>query len=200
MPRVSRPWRSHPIGTVPVRVPADTVAGVNAVVVFFGALAGAVIGAYGGLTVERLRGRRELALQRRQDIKEGMLALNEHAAAALRICADLEATSHWPALYDEEWRSLRAKQLPGQAADMLIALARVELFLPETSIVGQRVNDYFDVLMVIAGERDGTQGDRLAPAAAAHAALKHAIREELEPTSAGHAWYDSFRRVLSPPA
>ena len=127
---------------------------VDAVLVFLAALTGSVIGAYGGLTLERLRGRREIELRRREDIKQGMLAVNEHAAAALRICADLEATDHWPALYDEDWRTLRAKQLPGQAADMLLALARVDVFLPDTSIVEQRVTEYFDILIAPDDEQD----------------------------------------------
>ena len=176
------------------------MAGVDGVVVFFAALAGAVIGAYGGLTVDRLRGRRELDLRRRQDIQDGMLALNEHAAAVLRICADLEATDHWPSLYGEDWRELRAKQLPGRAADMLIALARVELFLPDASVIGQRVDEYFDILMASDPERDGKQEGRLARAAAAHTELKHAIREELERVTTTPSWYDTVRRVLSPPS
>ena len=174
------------------------MAGVDGVVVFFGALAGAVIGAYGGLTVERLRGRRELDLRRRHDIQDGLLVLNERAAVALRICADLEATDHWPSLYGEDWRKLRAKQLPGQAADMLIAWARVELFLPDSSVVGLRVDEYFDILMGSDGEREGTQKGRLARAVTADTALKQAIREELERASATPSWSDTVRRVFSP--
>lgn len=171
--------------------------GVDAVVVFLGALAGAVIGAYGGLTLERLRGRRELDLRRREDIKEGMLALNEQAAAALRICADLEATDHWPALYDDDWRKLRAKQLPGQAAEMLIALSRVEVLLPTTSIIEQRVSEYFDVLVTAGDAHDGAGNGRLARAAAAHTELKNAIREELQRDTATRGWDRTARRILS---
>jgi hypothetical protein len=173
------------------------VAGVDAVVVFFAALAGALIGAYGGLTVERLRGRRELDLRRREDIKEGMLALNEQAAAALRICADLEATDHWPALYDEDWRMLRAKQLPGRAADMLIALARVDVLLQDTSILEQRVSEYFDVLMAPGDAGDGAGRGRLPRAAAAHAELKNAIRDQLALDKATPGWQVTARRILS---
>jgi hypothetical protein len=171
---------------------------VDAVIVFFGALAGAVIGAYGGLTVERLRGRRELDLRRREDIKEGLLALNEHAAAALRICADLEAADHWPALHDDDWRKLRAKQLPSQAADMLIALARVDVFLEHTSLVEQRVSDYFDILVAPDDKQDRGERGRLARAAAAHTELKNAIRDELARDTATPAWHGAARRILSP--
>jgi len=154
---------------------------------------------YGGLTVERLRGRRELDVRRREDIKAGMLAINEHAAAALRICADLDATAHWPALYGEDWPTLRAKQLPGHAAEMLIALSRVELFLPDTSVIEQRVDEYFEIL--VAPDEDGTEPEnrRLARAAAAHTALKHAIREELERAMATPSWYASARQTLTRP-
>jgi hypothetical protein len=177
-----------------------TVAGVDAVVVFFAALAGAGIGAYGGLTVERLRGRRELDLQRREDIKDGLLALNEQAAGALRICADLEATDHWPALYDEDWRRLRAKQLPGQAADMLIAWSRVEVLLPDTSTLEQRVSEYFDVLVAPDGAQEGGGGGRLQRAAAAHAELKNAIRDQLDGDGDGATpgWQVMARRILPP--
>jgi hypothetical protein len=174
------------------------VTGVDAVVVFFAALAGAVIGAYGGLTVERLRGRRELDLRQRQDIKDGLLALNEQAAGALRICADLEATDHWPALYDDDWRTLRAKQLPGQAADMLIAWSRVEVLLPSTSILEQRVNDYFDVLVAPDGAQEGADGGRLQRAAAAHAELKDAIRDHLNGDADAAGWQALARRILPP--
>jgi hypothetical protein len=170
---------------------------VETVVVFLGALAGAVIGAYGGVTVERLRDQHELALQRREDIKEGLLAINEHAAAALRICADLEVTEHWPALYGDDWRTLRAKQLPGQAADMLTALARVELFLANPSTIEQRVNEYFDILIAPNNEDGEHEERRLARAAAAQTALKHAIREELDPVTARPGWAATARRVLS---
>jgi hypothetical protein len=173
------------------------VAGVETVVVFLGALAGAVIGAYGGVTVERLRGQHELALQRRDDIKEGLLAINEHAAAALRICADLQVTEHWPALYDDDWRKLRAKQLPGQATDMLIALARVELFLANPSTIEQRVNEYFDILIAPDNEDGEHEQRRLSRATAAHTALKHALREELERVTASPGWAGTAKRVLS---
>jgi hypothetical protein len=168
------------------------VAGVETVVVFLGALAGAVIGAYGGVTVERLRGRHELVVQRRDDIKEGLVAINEHAAAALRICADLQVTEHWPTLYGDDWRKLRAKQLLGQAADMLTALARVELFLANPSTIEERVNEYFDILITPDNEDGEQEQRRLLRATGAHTALKHALREELErvttsPGSAGTA-------------
>ena len=170
---------------------------------FLGALVGAVIGAYGGITVERLRGRHDLTLARRQEVTQGMLAINEHAAAALRICADLEATDHWPALYGDDWRKLRRKQLPAEAADILVALARVELFLSDASILEQRVDEYFDILMA-PDDAAGEQHDRrLARAAAAHAALKHAIREELERATAGPDVGGRVRAALSrasPPA
>jgi hypothetical protein len=171
---------------------------VDAVVVFFGALAGAVIGVYGGLTVERLRGRRELEHRRREDIKAGLVALNEHAAAALRICADLEAAGHWPGLQDDDWRTLRAKQLPAQAADMLTALARVDVFLPDASIIERRVSDYFDVLIAPDDQRDRAGRGRLARAAAAHAQLRNAIREELQRDADVPGWYGTARRVVSP--
>jgi hypothetical protein len=171
---------------------------VETVVVFLGALAGALIGAYGGVTVERLRGQRELVVQRRDAITAGLLAINEHAAAALRICADLQATEHWPTLHGEDWRKLRAKQLPGQAADMLTALARVELLLASPSTIEQRVNDYFDILMSHDKEEDGERGERrFTRAAAAHTALKHAIREELERVTASPDWAGTARRVPS---
>jgi hypothetical protein len=171
---------------------------VETVVVFLGALAGALIGAYGGVTVERLRGQRELAVQRHDDITAGLLAINEHAAAALRICADLQVTEHWPTLHGEDWRKLRAKQLPGQAADMLTALARVELLLASPSTIEQRVNDYFDILMSHDKEEDGEREERrFTRAAAAHTALKHAIREELERVTASPGWAGTARRVPS---
>ncbi len=170
---------------------------VETVVVFLGALAGAVIGAYGGVTVERLRGQHELVLQRRDDIKEGLLALNEHAAAALRICADLQVAEHWPTLYDDDWRKLRAKQLPSQAGDMLTALARVELFLSNPSTVEQRVNEYFDILMTPDNEDGENAEHRFTRAAAAHTGLKHAIRQELEPVTGSRDWAGTARRVPS---
>ena len=173
------------------------MAGVETVVVFLGALAGAVIGAYSGVTVERLRGEHGLVLQRRDDIKEGLLAINEHAAAALRICADLQVTEHWPTLYDDDWRKLRAKQLPSQAADMLTALARVELFLANPSTVEQRVNEYFDILMIPDNEDGEYEERRFTRAAAAHTRLKHAIREELEPVTGSRDWAGTARRVPS---
>ncbi len=166
-------------------------------VVFLGALAGAAIGAYGGVTVERLRGQHELAVQRREDIKEGLLAVNEHAAAALRICADLQATEHWPALYGDDWPKLRAKQLPGQAADMLTALARVELFLANPSTIEQRVNEYFDILTAPDTEDGEHEERRLARAAAAQTALKHAIRDELEPVTTSPGWVGTAQRMRS---
>jgi hypothetical protein len=174
------------------------VTGVDAVVVFFAALVGAGVGAYGGLTVERLRGRHEVDLRRREDVKDGLLALNEEAAGALRICADLEATDHWPALYGEDWRALRAKQLPGQAADMLIAWSRVEVLLPSTSLVEQRVSEYFDVLISPDGAQEGAGGGRLQRASAAHAALKDAIRDQLEGDGATPPWQVMARRILPP--
>jgi hypothetical protein len=170
---------------------------VETVVVFLGALAGAVIGAYGGVTIERLRGQHQLALQRHEDIKEGLLAINEHAAAALRICADLQVTEHWPALYGDDWRKVRAKQLPGQAADMLTALARVELFLANPSTLEQRVNEYFDILMAADNEDGEHEERRLARAATAQTALKHAIREELDRVTASPSWAGTARRVPS---
>jgi hypothetical protein len=172
---------------------------VDAVVGFLGALVGAVIGAYGGVTIERLRGQHDLTLQRRQEVTQGMLAINEHSAAALRICADLEATDHWPALYGDDWRKLRRKQLPVEAADILVALARVELFLPdaEASILEQRVDEYFDILMAPDDAAGEHQDGRLARAAAAHAALKHAIREELEKATAGPDWSARVRAALA---
>ena len=178
-------------------VTADTVAGVETVVVFLGALAGAVIGAYSGVTVERLRGQHELVLQRRNDIKQGLLAINEHAAAALRICADLQDTEHWPTLYGDDWRKLRAKQLPVQAADMLTALARVELFLANPSTIEQRVTEYFDILIAADNEDGEHQERRLAGAVAAHTALKQALREELEPVTASPHWAETAKRVPS---
>ena len=173
------------------------MADVETVVVFLGALAGAVIGAYSGVTVERLRGQHELVLQRRDDIKQGLLAINEHAAAALRICADLQVTEHWPTLYDDDWRKLRAKQLPGQAGDMLTALARVELFLSNPSTVEQRVNEYFDILMTADNEDGENAEHRFARATAAHTGLKHAIRQELEPVTGSPDWARTARRVPS---
>ena len=170
---------------------------METVVVFLGALAGAVIGAYGGVTVERLRGQHAVALQRRDDIKEGLLALNEHAAAALRICADLHVTEHWPALYGDDWPTLRAKQLPGQAADMLTALARVELFLANPSTIEQRVNEYFDILIAPDNQDKKHDERRLTRAAAAQTALKHALREELDRVTASPRWAGTARRVLS---
>lgn len=167
---------------------------------FLGALVGAVIGAYGGVTVERLRGQHDLALQRRQEVTQGMLAINEHAATALRICADLEATDHWPALYGDDWRKLRAKQLPVEAADILVALARVELFLPDASILEQRVDEYFDILMAPGDAAGEHQEGRLARAADAHAALKHAIREELDRATSGPDWSARVRAALAQPA
>jgi hypothetical protein len=146
------------------------------------------------LTVERLRGRHEVDLRRREDIKDGLLALNEQAAEALRICADLEATDHWPALYGEDWRTLRAKQLPGRAADMLIAWSRVEVLLPSTSVLEQRVSEYFDVLIGPDGAGEG----RLQRAAAAHAELKDAIRDQLDGDGARPGWQHMARRILPP--
>lgn len=164
---------------------------------FLGALAGAVIGAYGGITIERLRGQHDLTLQRRQEVTQGMLAINEHAAAALRICADLEATDHWPALYGDDWRKLRQKQLPAEAAEILVALARVELFLPDASVLEQRVDEYFDILMAPDDAAGDNHDRKLARAAAAHAALKHAIREELQRVTAGPDWSARARAALA---
>ena len=146
------------------------------------------------MTIERLRGQHQLALQRHNDIKQGLLAINEQAAAALRICADLQATEHWPALYDDDWRKLRAKQLPGQATDMLTALARVELFLTNPSTIEQRVNEYFDILIAADNEDGEHEERRLARAAAAHTALKQALREELEPVTASPNWAETAKR------
>jgi hypothetical protein len=178
-------------------VAADTVAGVDTVVVFLGALAGAVIGAYSGVTVERLRGQHDLVLRRRDDIKQGLLAINEHAAAALRICADLQVTEHWPTLYGDDWRKLRAKQLPGQAADMLTALARLQLLLVDPSTVEQRVSEYFDILMAPDNDDEQPEQRWFTRAAAAHTALKHALREELEPVTATRDWAGTARRLPS---
>ncbi len=179
------------------RGPRRYSGGVETVVVFLGALAGAVIGAYSGVTIERLRGRHERVLQRRDDIKQGLLAINEHAAAALRICADLQATEHWPTLYDDDWRKVRAKQLPGQATDMLTALARVELFLANPSTIEQRVNEYFDILIAPDNDDEEHEQRRFTRATAAHTALKHAIREELEPVTANPDWAATAKRVPS---
>jgi len=177
-------------------VVAGTVAGVDTFVVFLGALLGAGIGAYSGVTVERLRGKHELVLQRRDDIKEGLLAVNERAAAALRICADLQRTEHWPTLYDDDWRTLRAKQLQSQAADMLIALARVELFLADPSTIEQRANEYFDILTSPETEEGQPAERRYAAAAAAHIPLKHALREELARVTAANAgWAGAAGRM-----
>ena len=171
---------------------------VETVVVFLGALAGAVLGAYGGVTIERLRGQHEVALQRREDIKQGLLAVNQHAAVALRICADLRATGHWPTLYGDDWRALRAKQLPVEAADMLVALAQVELFLADTSTIRQRANEYFDILTAADDEEREPTSERLTRAAAAHTALTRALREELERATARSDWTGATRRGLSP--
>jgi hypothetical protein len=169
---------------------------VQTAIVFLGALVGATLGAYAGVTIERLRGRHQLALQRRDDVRQAVLAVNQHAAAALRICADLEATGHWPALYGDDWRSLRAKQLPGEATDMLIAVSRMELFLAETSEIERRANEYFGIL--VAADEGGQPGSgRLARATAAHSALTHVLREELGRLDGGpdHA---GAGRVLEP--
>jgi hypothetical protein len=170
---------------------------VETVMVFLGALAGAVLGAYGGVTIERLRGRHDVALQRREDIKQGILAVNQHAAAALRIYADLQATDHWPTLYGGDWKVLRAKQLPHEATDMLVALGRVELFSANTSAIEQRANEYFAILMAADEDGEPTSG-RLTRAAAAHAALTRALREELERADAASTSTGVARRVLSP--
>jgi hypothetical protein len=170
---------------------------VETVIVFLGALAGAVLGAYGGVTLERLRGRHEVALQRREDIKQGIFAVNQHAAAALRICADLQATGHWPTLYGDDWRVLRAKQLPGEATDMLVALARVELFLADTSGIERRANEYFDILMA-TDEDEEPSSERLTRVTAAHTALTRALREELERSNPESDWAGVPRRALSP--
>jgi hypothetical protein len=172
------------------------VLAVQTAIIFLGALVGAAFGAYAGVTIERLRGRHEAALQRRDDVRQGILAVNGHAAAALRICADLEATDHWPALYGDDWRVLRAKQLPGEATDMLVALSRVELFLADTSEIQQRAHDYFGIL-VAADENGEPASGRLARATAAHTALTHALREELGRLDAA-ADQTGAARVLSP--
>lgn len=168
---------------------------VETAIVFVGALAGAVLGGYGGVTIERLRGQHEIALQRREDLKQGILAINQHAAAALRICADLKATGHWPTLYGDDWRVLRAKQLPREATDMLLALARVELFSADTSAITARANEYFDILM--AADEDGEPTGRLTRAAAAHTALTRALREELERANPTSDWTSAAKRVTS---
>jgi hypothetical protein len=168
---------------------------VGTVIVFLGALAGALLGAYGGITIERLRGRHEAAVQRRDDITHAILAINQHAAAALRICADLEATGHWPTLYGDDWRVVRAKQLPGEATDMLVALAQVELFLTDTSAIQQRANEYFHILTAAEGS-EPTPG-RLARAAAAHTALTDALRHELERANNGSERAAATRQVRS---
>jgi hypothetical protein len=173
------------------------VVGVETVVVFFGALAGAVLGAYGGVTIERLRGQHEVALERREDIKRGLLAINQHAAVALRICVDLRTAGHWPTLYGDDWRPLRAKQLSGEATDMLVALAQVELFLADTRTIRQRANEYFDILTA-ADDEDEPASSRLTRVAAAHTALTRALREELERADARSDWAGATRRVLSP--
>jgi hypothetical protein len=170
---------------------------VQTAIVFLGALVGAILGAYAGVTLERLRGRREVALQRREDVRQGVLAVNQHAAAALRICADLEATGHWPTLYGDDWRVLRAKQLPGEATDMLVALSRVELFLADTSEIEQRANDYFGILMAADGDGEPASG-RLARATAAHNALTHALREALGRLDADSGQTGAAARVLAP--
>jgi len=170
---------------------------VQTAIVFLAALIGATLGAYAGVTIERVRGRHEVALQRRDDVREGILAVSRHAAAALRICADLEATGHWPALYGDDWRLLRAKQLPGEATDMLVALSRVELFLADTSEIEQRANDYFSVL--VAADQNGEQASgRLTHATAAHTALNRALREELGRLDAASNGTGAGARVLSP--
>jgi len=168
---------------------------VGTVIVFLGALAGALLGAYGGITIERLRGRHEAAVQRREDVKHGILAINQHAAAALRICADLEATGHWPTLYGDDWRVVRAKQLPGVATDMLVAVAQVELFLADTSTIQQRANEYFHVLT--AEEDSEATSGRLARAAEAHTALTDALRHELERANNGSNRAAATRDVRS---
>jgi hypothetical protein len=172
------------------------VLAVQTVIIFLGALVGATFGAYAGVTIERLRGRQEAALQRRDDVRRGILAVNQHAAAALRICADLEATGHWPALYGDDWRDLRAKQLPGEATDMLVAVSRVELFLADTFEIEERANDYFGILVAADEDGEPAQG-RLARATAAHTALTRALREELGRLDAATD-QTGAARVLSP--
>jgi hypothetical protein len=174
----------------------DTVGTVQTAIIFLGALVGAAFGAYAGVTIERLRGRREAAVQRRDDVRQGIIDVNQHAAAALRICADLEATDHWPTLYGEDWRALRAKQLPGEATDMLVALSRVELFLADTSEIERRAHDYFSTL--VAADEDGEPAaGRLARASAAHTALTGALRDELERLETASDQIGAAR-VLSP--
>jgi hypothetical protein len=170
---------------------------VQTAIVFLAALIGATLGAYAGVTIERVRGRHEVALQRRDDVREGILAVSRHAAAALRICADLEATGHWPALYGDDWRLLRAKQLPGEATDMLVALSRVELFLADTSEIERRANDYFGILVAADGDGEPASG-RLERATAAHTALTRALREELERLDAASNQMGAAARVLAP--
>lgn len=173
-----------------------TVMVVHTAIVFLGALLGATLGAYAGVTIERLRGRHQLALQHRDEVRRAMLAVNRHAAAALRICADLEATEHWPALYGDDWRALRAKQLPGEATDMLVALSQVELFGADTSEIERRANDYFGVL--VAADGDGGPGaGRLARATAAHTELTRSLREELGRLDAASG-QTGAARVLEP--
>jgi hypothetical protein len=171
---------------------------VQTAIVFLGALAGALVGAYAGVTIERLRGRQEAALRRLDDARQAMLAVNGHAAAALRICADLDATGHWPTLYGEDWRVLRAKQLPGEATDMLVAVSRAELFLADTSEIEQRANEYFGALVAAGEDGDGeVASGRLARATAAHAALTRALREELERLDAASG-QTGATRAMSP--
>jgi hypothetical protein len=169
---------------------------VHTAIIFLGALVGAALGAYAGVTIERLRGRHEVVLQRRDDVRHGILAVNQHATAALRICADLEATGHWPALYGDDWRVLRAKQLPGEATDMLVALSQVELFLADTSEIERRAHDYFGILVTADGDGEPASG-RLARATAAHTALTHALRDELGRLDAASD-QTAAARVLSP--
>jgi hypothetical protein len=170
---------------------------VQTAIVFLAALVGATLGAYAGVTIERVRERHDAALQRRDDVREGILAVNQHAAAALRICADLEATGHWPALYGDDWRVLRAKQLPGEATDMLVALSRVELFLADTSEIARRAHDLFGILVAADGDGEPASG-RLERATAAHNALTRALREELERLDAPSNQTGAAARVLAP--
>jgi hypothetical protein len=173
----------------------DTVGEMDGLVVFVGALVGAVLGAYGELTLERLRGRRALELQRLEDVERGLLNINEHATAALRICADLRASQVRPALYGADWRELRARQLPDRAAEMLVALARVDLFLSDGSAIEQRVNDYFDVLVALPTETGESDEQRLALATEAHAHLKVALRDELSLTTTSPGGVAALRRL-----
>ena len=138
-----------------------------------GAVIGAVIGSVGSRVVERLRGRQELALRRREDVKDALLACHR---ASRDVLTSVQAV--W--IFNISKPSDGAMS-PYRAA-MNTSFWDVEVLLPAASKVRDRLEAYNHALNVfLGGWAKGHRSDELyEKVSSTQKALQDEIREELQ--------------------